>query len=202
MGDSQTSEGGEAWAVGTRLRLQTLSSDSVIEGEVYSHDTATGVLVLQVWPGSTTHTSSTHTSTTSPHDLNPITQNKKSYRILNVAHLRNVHSASSTNTPSTPSTLRPVRPIDVQRIGAKEAQALAEAQRDVERIGIGVGSAAQRIFNALSKTLPCKWDKDTIVVFDDLRINPPYRVEDVRGGPKTIDRELNRVKQVVPCISQ
>ena len=45
--------------------------------------------------------------------------------------------------------------------------------------------------------LPCRWENETIVIFDDLRIASPYRVEDVRGGAMTSKHELERVKRVV-----
>jgi hypothetical protein len=47
--------------------------------------------------------------------------------------------------------------------------------------------------------LPCRWENETIVIFDDLRIASPYRVEDVRGGAMTSKHELERVKRVVPA---
>ncbi|PRQ51377.1 putative Anticodon-binding domain-containing protein [Rosa chinensis] len=43
-----------------------------------------------------------------------------------------------------------------------------------ERIGVGVTSQAQNIFDALSKTLPVSWDKTVIVVMNEVRVSSPY----------------------------
>jgi len=68
------------------------------------------------------------------------------------------------------------------------------AFQDASRIGVGVTAQAQEIFNALSKTLPCRWHGDMIVVFDDIRIVSPYALFNVTGPDEAA---LNRVKKVL-----
>jgi len=161
----------EQWTVGHRVRVHTTLGED-IEGEVYGFDKATRCVVLQ--DGADTPTQ------------------RKSYRIINTSFVLKTQFLGSVT-----SDLRPVRPVDLEKVKIKEAAALAEAQKELDRIGVGVTSEAQRIFNALAKTLPCRWDNDTIIVFDDLRIVSPYRVEDATGGAQTSANELNRVKRVL-----
>lgn len=47
------------------------------------------------------------------------------------------------------------------------------------RIGVDVTAEAQRVFDALAKTLPCRWDRDTIVVLDSVRLSRPYSAGDM-----------------------
>jgi len=161
----------EAWPVGQRVKVRTTLGEDV-EGDVYSFDAITSCVVLQ--DGEDTPTQ------------------RKGYRILNV----NFVTKTQYLGPAT-SELRSIRSVDVEKVRAKEAAALAEAHKELERIGVGVTAEAQRIFNALAKTLPCRWENDIITVFDDLRIASPYRVEDVYGGEQTSASELNRVKRVL-----
>ncbi|KAH7570234.1 hypothetical protein JRO89_XS05G0073800 [Xanthoceras sorbifolium] len=69
-----------------------------------------------------------------------------------------------------------------------------QAEADAERIGVGVTIEAQGIFDALSKTLPVRWDKTVIVVMNEVRVNSPYLPESVSGGTAAAN---DRVKKVL-----
>lgn len=158
--------------VGLRVRVET-TFEETIEGEVYCFDLPTHCVILSEAP--------------------PAGSVRKTYRLLNVFYVRSLQRLS----PQPVEDLRPVRPIDMAKLRTKEAAAIADARKEASRIGVGVSPQAQLIFNALSKTLPCRWDNDTIVIFDDLRILSPHRVQDVKAGSQTSQNELNRVKRVL-----
>jgi len=71
---------------------------------------------------------------------------------------------------------------------------LRSLREEAARIGVGVSEEAQEIFNALAKTLPCKWKQDSIVVFDEIVIAKPYGPENISGENSTM---LDRVKKVL-----
>jgi len=116
----------ENWPIGQRIRISTTLGEE-LEGEIYCFDSLTSTVVLQ--DGEDTPTT------------------RKSYRILNTNFV-----AKTLLLGPAKAELRPVRSVDLAKVRAKEATALAEAQKEIERIGVGVTAEAQRIFNALAKT--------------------------------------------------
>ncbi|KAG9156464.1 hypothetical protein Leryth_019976 [Lithospermum erythrorhizon] len=67
---------------------------------------------------------------------------------------------------------------------------------DAERIGVGVTSEAQSIFDALSKTLPVRWDKTVIVVMNEVRVTSPYLPESVKGGTAPANERVRKVLEL------
>ncbi|XP_023553179.1 uncharacterized protein LOC111810664 [Cucurbita pepo subsp. pepo] len=84
--------------------------------------------------------------------------------------------------------------LDINTLRAREELAIRQAETDAERIGVGVTSEAQSIFDALSKTLPVRWDKSVIVVMNEVRVSNPYLPESVTGGTPAAN---DRVKKVL-----
>ncbi|KAJ2468457.1 hypothetical protein EV174_006302, partial [Coemansia sp. RSA 2320] len=89
-----------------------------------------------------------------------------------------------------------IRAVDTSAVEARKQRALRLAHERAMRIGVGVTDKAQSIFEALSRTLPCHWSRDSIVVLDEVSIEPPYSVESCRElQPASFS--LQRVKKVL-----
>lgn len=68
------------------------------------------------------------------------------------------------------------------------------------RIGVGVSPRAQALFDALSRTHPCRWSGRSIVVLGDVVVSPPgYGPESVTGGT---DAEAERVRVVLTALAR
>lgn len=86
--------------------------------------------------------------------------------------------------------------IDLDAVRAREQSALRQAEAGAERIGVGVTSEAQSIFDALSKTLPVRWDKSIIVVLNEVRVSSPYVPESVSGGTAIANERVKKVLEL------
>eukprot|EP00897_Mesotaenium_endlicherianum_P006978 jgi/Mesen1/6308/ME000325S05438 len=105
----------------------------------------------------------------------------------------NVKSYSVTGQSENPVDLQ-IPEVDLHVLQAREEAAIRQAETEAERIGVGVTVEAQDIFDALSKTLPVRWDKSAIVVMDEVRVSSPYQPDNVVGGSAAAN---DRVKKVV-----
>ena len=64
-----------------------------------------------------------------------------------------------------------------------------------DNIGENVSALAQDVFDALARTLPCKWNKDVIVVMDEVDVvGPKY---DAASGSGQTPGALERVQKVL-----
>ncbi|KAJ8563089.1 hypothetical protein K7X08_031541 [Anisodus acutangulus] len=86
--------------------------------------------------------------------------------------------------------------LDLNSLQAREDSALRKAEIDAERFGIGVTAEAQNIFDALSKTLPVRWDKTVIVVMNEVRVSSPYLPESVVGGTPAANERVRKVLEL------
>lgn len=86
-----------------------------------------------------------------------------------------------------------ISPPDMKSLRDREEAAIKQAEAEAERIGVGVTAEAQDIFDALSKTLPCRWDKTTILVMNDVCVNEPYLPQNVIGGASAANERVRKV---------
>mmetsp|Transcript_87607 Transcript_87607/g.196134 ORF Transcript_87607/g.196134 Transcript_87607/m.196134 type:complete len:213 (-) Transcript_87607:69-707(-) len=83
--------------------------------------------------------------------------------------------------------------LDLRQADERLAAAEAEAVRLSATWGVGVTEAAQEVFNTLSKTMECEWDKEDIICLG-VRVTPPYTSKSCTSGdPKA----LSAVKKVL-----
>ncbi|KAI8353934.1 anticodon-binding domain-containing protein [Mortierella sp. GBAus27b] len=86
--------------------------------------------------------------------------------------------------------------VQMEKIQQREQQVVKEAQVAAARIGVGVSTIGQTIFDALSKTLPCRWAGESIVVMDEVIISSPYEPDNCKAN-SSASNTLARVKKVL-----
>ncbi|XP_010043806.2 protein LSM12 homolog [Eucalyptus grandis] len=158
------------FAIGCFLSIQTTFGDE-FEAQVVAFDAPSNILVLQ--EGSKAGS-------------------RRNLRLLKADYIKHFTFLRHGEDPLDLSKCY----IDLDTVRAREQSALRQAEAGAERIGVGVTSEAQSIFDALSKTLPVRWDKSIIVVLNEVRVSSPYVPESVSGGTSIANERVKKVLEL------
>ncbi|XP_075657980.1 uncharacterized protein LOC142627960 isoform X1 [Castanea sativa] len=158
----------EDFAVGCLLSIKTTLGDE-FEAQVITFDRHSNILVLQ------------EGSKPGP---------RRNIRLLKANYVKEFSFLGQAEDPLDNKKCF----LDLNSLQAREESAIRQAEAEAERRGVGVTSEAQNIFDALSKTLPVRWDKTVIVVMNEVRVSSPYLPESVSGGTPAAN---DRVKKVL-----
>ncbi|KAG7395109.1 protein with role in RNA processing [Phytophthora boehmeriae] len=152
-------------AVGAKVRVTTKSE--VFEGVIFTLDPVANFLVLEEQNGS-----------------------KSKTRIFQIETLQKVEVLERA-----PAGLQLVLPaISEDELLRLEQKNKGQAERALAAIGQGVSAEAQTIFDALNKTMPCKWEGSNIRVMGEVVIKPPYHPQNCVSANAQV---LSRVKKVL-----
>ncbi|CAO3682665.1 unnamed protein product [Umbelopsis vinacea] len=136
---------------------------------------------------------------------------KNAFRIIKISHIKELISVETKKANDEKETTEislddietayaqassAPQKIYIDQLNQREREAVKLAGQQAARIGVGVSKEAQAIFDALSKTLPCRWAKDSIVVMDEVIITPPYNEENCKANASSV-ASLARVKKVL-----
>ncbi|XP_068636853.1 uncharacterized protein [Aristolochia californica] len=158
---------GDEFAVGCHLSVKTSLGDE-IDGQIITFDRPSNILVIQ--EGSKAGA-------------------KCNIRLLKANYIKEFTLLGKGEDPLDVKKCY----LDLNSIQAREESAVRQAEIEVERIGIGVTPEAQGIFDALSKTLPVRWDRTVIVVMNEVRVSSPYLSENVTGGTSAANERVKKV---------
>jgi hypothetical protein len=170
--------------VGLNVRIKTHAGE-VYEGTIYAFDRELGIFVLF-----------------EPSDL----RNRSNFRVFKTDCLTEIVTTG-------PHVTRLPEPLNADsrlpKINAAKIRESADhtARDRIHKLGTDVTIEAQDIFDALSKTYPCKWDGSSIIILGEVRIEAPYTTDKVRAetggrpsdasGGKPIESTVERVKKVL-----
>lgn len=166
------SSGGDEFAVGCLLSIKTTLGDE-FEGQVITYDRPSNIVVLQ-------------------EGLKSNPQSRRNIRFLKANYIKEFSFLGQSDDPLDLKKCY----LDLNSLQSKEEAAVRQAEIDVERIGVGVTAEAQSIFDALSKTLPVRWDKTAIVVMNEVRVSSPYLAESVTGGTPAANERVRKVLEL------
>ncbi|KAI8986349.1 anticodon-binding domain-containing protein [Pilobolus umbonatus] len=159
--------------IGRRIRIKTVSNQEV-EGLIFALDRITNCIAIDC------------TNDTTPSNKNC------SFKLIKLSHIKEFMSIGA----EVKEDYFPVGYVNIDRLKTREMEALKGHEHEIAKLGVGVSKEGQDIFNALNKTLPCRWFKDTIVVMDEVLITPPYHLEDCKANAVS-SASLARVKKVL-----
>lgn len=152
---------------GSRVEVKTTFGEE-LKGEVFCYDKYTDTLVLK--------------------------EADDGLRMLSADCI--LGSGGVVETKKSPGDEEELPAVDMARCEAREAKAIKAAEEAAQRIGVGVTKEGQAMFDAISRTMPVRWDGTSIVVLDEVRITPPYSAADAVSSPES-KAALERVKLVI-----
>jgi len=86
----------------------------------------------------------------------------------------------SVEDDSTPMDC--LKPVDFQKLDKRRQKLAATKKSRIRALSAGVPPEARKLFLSIIKTIEeVAWDGDKILVLNEVRISPPYRVENVQG---------------------
>lgn len=121
---------------------------------------------------------------------------QRTYHLLKTSTLLSVSVLSPHPDPSLPPSSTPLPFSHLPRTPSDLSHAVGRALAAQARVGQGVSPDAQRLFDALARTLPVRWAGESIVVLDEVVVEKPYGVGNVRGAKGSGER-VERVRKMV-----
>ncbi|CAK9859551.1 unnamed protein product [Sphagnum jensenii] len=182
--------GGGEYVVGCRLAIKTTFGED-IEGAVLAYDNSSKIVSV--------------TTDAFSFNVKPIPFTRPSFvkqegssgprqnlRFLKVNYVKNVMLLGQAEEQF--ELKNPY--LDMTSLRNREEAAIRQAEAEAERFGVGVTQEAQDIFDALSKTLPVRWEKTAILVMNEVRVSHPYLPDDVIGGPPAANERVRKVLEL------
>ncbi|CAK9875107.1 unnamed protein product [Sphagnum jensenii] len=175
--------GGEDYVVGCRLAIKTTLGDD-IEGTVLAYDSSSKIVVLHILSFSLLFFN-WHRKGSSGE--------RRNLRILKVNYVKDVTLLGQSEEEQF-ELKNPY--LDMTSLRNREEAAIRQADAEAERFGVGVTQEAQDIFDALSKTLPVRWENTAILVMNEVRVSQPYLPDNVIGGPPAANERVRKVLEL------
>jgi len=161
----------DCFSVGSTVSCTTCFQKN-IEGEVLAFDPETKMLILKCTSKDSAKLSDVY--------------------IVNLSLCSDVQVKKECTTPQEPK-----QSLDLQRLSRRVRNAIEQKKILVSALQSGVSPEGQKLYMAISKTISnqVNWNGPNIVVFNDVTITPPYKLENVTGSPES--RQLAYVKKMV-----
>ncbi|KAJ2510978.1 hypothetical protein GGI11_005276 [Coemansia sp. RSA 2049] len=186
--------------VNTKIHIKLVDGKE-IEGTLFAYDVYSGVVAL-VSPGSGPDALELQAVTGGGSSTGGVRQQQAQVNLVKAANIVDVQvigsrsGAEQQGEEADGFKIPEIHKVPTSTIEARKRRGLMQAQERASRIGVGVSDKGQAIFDALSKTLPCRWNQGKIVVLDEVSIEPPYDVDNCRELTEG-SFSLQRVKKVL-----
>ncbi|CAM6023473.1 unnamed protein product [Sphagnum balticum] len=159
--------GGEDYVVGCRLAIKTTLGDD-IKGTVLAYDSSSKIVEGN-------------------------SGERRNLRFLKVNYVKDVTLLGQSEEEQF-ELKNPY--LDMTSLRNCEEAAIRQAEAEAERFGVGVAQEAQDIFDALSKTLPVRWENTAILVMNEVHVSQPYLPDNVIGGPPAANERVRKVLEL------
>ena len=144
----------------------SLITKEVIEGEVWCMDPISDGLVIKV---------------------------KDQYVLVNAEAIVDIDGDLAKVTAPDPKLIG-MSVVPIEKWHKKEMEALMHAEGEMDSVNFQVSAEAQSLFDRLRNIFPCKWMGKDMLIFENIKISPPYDTPKVIGGN---DDGLDRISKVL-----
>lgn len=169
------------------ISVETTTGDQ-FAGSVFAHDAGSGVLVL--------HSAGSTSGSQHEHDA-VRTVRIVAERFVSAASQQQLASSQQQQHPAV-DWAAPLPAVAVDKVREREAKQLARTKKAAQKLNQNAAPAAQALFLALAKTMPCRWaEANSIVVFEGkftVTVSEPYADANVVGNDEP---SVARVKLVL-----
>ncbi|KAK7586225.1 hypothetical protein V9T40_004101 [Parthenolecanium corni] len=163
----------ECFNIGSTVSCRTCYHKE-IEGEVLAFDAPTKILILKC----------------SPSDGKPPLCDINFVNLNFVSDVQVVKEASSS--PPTPQSL------NTDRLTNRLKNNVSSKKRVITALQSGVSPEGQNLFLTITKTIEdVKWEGPDIVVFENVKITPPYKPENVQASSSSDTKACNHLRKLV-----
>ncbi|TKY86739.1 hypothetical protein EX895_004379 [Sporisorium graminicola] len=177
--------------LGSRVNLTVGDKQSrTISGKLWAYDPILGVVGLECEPSALpSHLSMAPAAAASVAQASQTSRNRYAqptnavgFTIVKVSEIKKIefeqpsestNGATAAGSKSQADDLTPIYPVSLKAAQLREADAVKQSLTKVARTGKDVSQLGQQIFDALSKTLPCRWHESHIIVMEEVVISGP-----------------------------
>lgn len=145
--------------IGFKVRIVNLV-DVITEGKIYSFNSTNNTITLQV---------------------NRKNQSIYDFKIIKCSFIKSLQViGAKPNTNSFKKQIINPSMVNLDRIETFLNQEIEKSNKDSLLKGKGVTSEGQTIFDLIYKTIPdTRWDGKDIVILDDIKVTPPYKIDNI-----------------------
>ena len=151
--------------MGDNIKI-VLTTKEILEGQCFCVDPVTDAVVMKI-------------------------ENK--YVLVNAESIADIEGDLSKVKTPVPKDIG-MQVVPIEKWGKKEAEALMHAEAEIESVNFDVTPEAQSLFDRLRNIFPCKWMGKDMLIFENIKISPPYDTPKAIGGN---DDGLDRISKVL-----
>lgn len=115
------------------------------------------------------------------------------YVLVNAASIEDIEGDLSKVKTPVPKDIG-MQVVPLEKWGKKEHEAMVHAETEIESVNFDVTPEAQSLFDRLRNIFPCKWRGQDMLIFENIRISPPYTAPKAIGGN---DDGIDRIAKVL-----
>ena len=163
--------------LGFRIKVTNVL-DVVTEGRLYSFNSSNNTLTIQTTK------------------KNQAPQNFKVIKCTFIKHLEVIGDKPSFNSFKK----QQIKPsyVNVERVEKLLKESVIASKKKELLRGKGVSAEGQFIFDQIFKTIgDTKWVAKDIIILDDVKVQPPYKVEDIKVLHEGSNQSITLIQRIV-----